>query len=245
MPSFTDDAVVLASSPYGDRHLVLTVLTRRHGAVRGVLRGARGGRAPKTSATQILSAVRITAFQGPHAELATFKALELEQSSFPLASRLESAAAASVVAELLVTFCPVSEPAERRFRLGRSTLDAMLAGCDPRTAVAYVQFWVLVLGGVFPTLDRCGRCGTELDATLKVHPTDHHPVCSGCAPADAEELGVGSLRFLAACQQLPVAEVPGPPPRRLQRWLDRVVQGEAARSLKALESFRQWAGGDG
>lgn len=244
MPSYTDDALVLVSSPYGDRHLVLTVLTHHHGAVRGVLRGARAGKAPKTSATQILSAVRVTAFQGPHAELATFRALELAQSSFPLASRLETAAAAAVVAELLFTFCPVSEPAERRFRLGRSTLDAMLSGCDPRTAVAYVQFWVLVLGGVFPALDRCMKCGKKLDVIIKVHPTNHHPVCPGCAPSDAGEIDADSLRFLTACRQLPVTEVQGPPPRRLQQWLDRVAQSEAARSLRALESFRQWAGGD-
>jgi len=148
--SFDDEALILASYPYGDRHMVISILARHHGATRGVLRGARGGKTPRTSATQVLSLVRVSANHPPSAELATFRQLELVRSSFPLAQSFESATAAAVVAELLSTFCPLGDSAERSFRLGAAMLDALLAGIDPQVAVAYAQFWLLALGGVLP-----------------------------------------------------------------------------------------------
>jgi len=153
VPVLSDDALVLDSHPFRDRHLVLALLTRTNGLMRGVLRGARGGKAPAAGAAQILSLVRVTSFISSRAELATFRELDLLTSSYPLAAEIERAAAAAVVAELLVTFCPLGEPAPRRFRLGQTLLEGLLRGADPHTAVAYGQFWSLLLGGVLPALD--------------------------------------------------------------------------------------------
>lgn len=146
-----DDAVVLDSQRYRDRHLLVTLLTGRIGMVRGVLRRARGGKAPQAAAAQVLSLVHVTGAVSKGAELATFRQLDLVTSSYPLATDLERSTAAAVVAELLATFCPLEEPAPRRFRLGVSLLRGLLSGCDPGTAIAYAQFWALALGGVLPT----------------------------------------------------------------------------------------------
>jgi DNA repair protein RecO len=151
VPLFDDDALVLDNRPYRDRHLVVTLLTRRGGLVRGVFRGARGGKVPKASAAQILSEVHMTAFQGPHAELATIRQLDLRRSSFPITSDIDRATAAAVVAELLVTFCPLGDPAPRRYRLGVALLDSLLSDGDPATIIAYGQYWSLKLGGVLPS----------------------------------------------------------------------------------------------
>jgi DNA repair protein RecO (recombination protein O) len=151
-----DDAMVLDSQRYRDRHLLVTLLTGRVGMVRGVLRRARGGKAPQAAAAQVLSLVHVTGAISRRAELATFLQFDLVTSSYPLAKDLERSTAAAVVAELLATFCPLEEPAPRRFRLGVSLLRGLLSGCDPDTAVAYAQFWMLALGGVLPTPDEPG-----------------------------------------------------------------------------------------
>ncbi len=151
-----DDAVVLDSQRYRDRHLLVTLLTGRVGVVRGVLRKARGGKAPQAAAAQVLSLVHVTGAIGRRAELATFHQLDLVTSSYPLATELERSAAAAVVAELLATFCPLEEPAPRRFRLGVSLLKGLLSGSDPDTVIAYAQFWMLALGGVLPIPDEPG-----------------------------------------------------------------------------------------
>jgi DNA repair protein RecO (recombination protein O) len=151
MAMFTDDALVLDSQRYRDRDMLVTLLTAGSGLRRGVLRRARGGKAPQAAAAQILSRVHVTAYSGRRSELATFRQLELVTSSYQLATDLDRVAAAAVVADLLLTFCPPEEPAPRRFRLGVALLEGLLEGVDPSTIVAYAEFWLLTLGGVMPS----------------------------------------------------------------------------------------------
>ena len=158
-----DDALVLDSRPYGELHLILSLLTPSAGVVRAVLRGARGGKSPQAAATQLLSLVHIVAFQGRRAELATVRQVELKLSSFPLAADLERSTAAAVVAELLTTFCPQGEPAPRPFRLGAAALKALVAGTDPAIVVAYAQLWMLTLSGLMPPLEDCSEVADDLE----------------------------------------------------------------------------------
>jgi DNA repair protein RecO (recombination protein O) len=239
VPVLDDDALVLDSHPFRDRDLVLSVLTHGHGVVRGVMRGARGGRAPQTSATQVLSQVRLSAFLAPRADLASIRHLDLVRSSYPLAASVERATAAAVVAELLITFCPPAEPAERFYRLGAALLDALLADVEPQTAVVYAQFWSLALSGVLPLLDRCAACGAALAEQPRLRADDGHPLCERCAPPGGDRLDLASLARLVEIRSKPVRDIGAGAPAGLVRWLDRVTAREAERPLRALAFFRQ------
>jgi DNA repair protein RecO len=239
VPLVDDDALVLDTHPFRDRHLIVAMLTHAHGTLRGVLRGARSGRVPQTAATQVLSLVRVSAFLSPHAELATFRQVSLLRSSFPLAASVERAAAAAVVAELLAAFCPPEEPAERFFRLGAALLEALLSGVDPQSAVAYVQFWVLGLGGVLPPLDRCAACGALLTAAPRLRPLDGQPLCAACATSDASDLGSEGLEWLISARRQPLLELDRGVPAVVARWLDGLVAREAERPLRALDFLRR------
>ena len=210
VPIIEDEALVLDHYPFGDRHLVLTVLTRDSGVQRGVLRRARGGKAPAAAAAQILSHVHVGLFQRPEAELATYRHLDLLKSSFPLTCELGRSAAAAVIAELLLTFCPPAEPSQRSFRLGASCLEALLADIPAAAVVAYAEFWVLALGGVLPSV-----------------------------PDMAGALGARGVELLSAYRQRPVDEIPGDVPAEVTGWLDRLVRQEAERPLRALHFYRQ------
>ncbi|MFV2071539.1 MAG: DNA repair protein RecO [Thermoanaerobaculales bacterium] len=210
MPILDDEALVLDHYPLGDRHLILAVLTRRSGTQRGVLRNARGGKAPAAAAAQILSLVRVSLYQRPHADLATFRHLDLVRSSYPLAADLRGSAASAVVAELLLTYCPPAEPEERFFRLGAAALDGLLADADPDLVVAYTEFWVLALGGVLPAPDET-----------------------------ASAIGKTGFNFLGVCRNAPIGNIHVPVPARVAGWLDRRVRDEAERPLRALDFFRR------
>lgn len=166
-----DEALVLDSHPYGDRHLILSLLTPSVGVLRGVLRGARAGKSPSAAATQLLSLIHISAFQTRRAEMATIRQVELQLSSYPLASDLERSTSAAVVAELLATFCPQGEPAPRRFRLGVAGLRALLAGTAPATVVAYCQLWLLSLSGLLPPLAEAPLGAEDLEFLLRCRMT--------------------------------------------------------------------------
>lgn len=209
VPIIDDDALVLDQFPFRDRDLVVSVLCRLQGVQRGVLRAARGGRAPAAAAAQVMSKVRVSLFQKPTAELATFRSIELVTSSFPLSKSLTKAAAGAVVAELLTTFCPPAEPMERAFRLGCAALDALLEGTDPQIAVAYTQFWMLTLSGLLPPVD-----------SLR------------------DTVGRRDLEVLAEFRRMPLKQLASPPPATITRWLDQRVREEAERPLRALSFMR-------
>ena len=213
MPVIDDDALILDHHPFKDRHLIVAALTRSHGVIRGVLRSARGGKNPLAGSVQILSKVRLSFFRKPTAELATFRRVDLLTSSFPLANDLRLSTAGAVVAELLATFCPPDEPAPRRYRLGAAALEALLSGSNPDRVVAYVQFWVLQLGGLMPP------------------------------PEDLEgDPSTDEFVFVIACRRVSLAkldlEVPAPTARRL----DAMVRKEAERPLRALDFYRTHGG---
>ena len=210
MPVIEDQALVLDHHPFGDRHLILTVLTHRAGVHRGVLRRARSGKAPAAAAAQILSLVHVSLFQRPHAELATYRHLDLVTSSYPLTCEIGRTAAAAVVSELLITFCPPAEPSERAFRLGTTCLEGLLSGIPIDTVVAYAQFWMLALGGVLPS-------GSDI----------------------VEAIGATSAATLAGYRQNKLTGISGHPPKKVCRWLDGQVRAEAHRPLRALHFFRQ------
>lgn len=210
MSILDDEALVLDHHPFRDRHLILAVLTRRSGTQRGVLRNARGGKAPAAAAAQILSLVQVSLYQRPHADLATFRHLDLLRSSYPLAADLRRSAASAVVAELLLTYCPPAEPEERFFRLGAAALEGLLSNADPDLVVAYTEFWVLALGGVLPAPDEI-----------------------------ASALPQTGIDFLGVCRNTPIGDIPGPAPARVAGWLDRRVRDEAERPLRALDFFRR------
>jgi len=208
-----DEALVLDHHPFRDRHLILAVLSRHHGVQRGVLRRARGGKAPPAAAAQILSRIQVSLYQKANAELATFRHIDLLTSSFPLASDLARSPAAAVVAELLLTFCPPGEPDDRSYRLGVSCLDALLEGKEPDTIVSYAEFWILALGGVLPSADTITTA-----------------------------LGGKGQAFLAICRRQPVLEAPSAVPREVVGWLDQRVREEAERPMRALSFYRDLGG---
>ena len=209
MPTYDDDALILDHHPFKDRHLIVAALTRSHGVVRGVLRSARGGKSPLAGSVQILSRVHLSFFRKPTAELATFQRVDLLSSSFPLAQDFRRSAAGAVVAELLLTFCPPDEPAPRRYRLGAAALEALLTGADPDRVVAYVQFWVLQLGGLMPP------------------------------PEDLEgDPSTDEFAFVIACRRVSLAELDLEVPSPAARRLDAMVRNTAERPLRALDFYR-------
>lgn len=219
MATFDTTGVVLDAIPYRDRHVILALITPDRGHLRGVWRHARGGRAPQASASQVLSAVECSAYRGPNADMVTFRTVDLVRSSFPLASTITGASAAAAIAETLAAFCPLEEPAPRRYRLARASLEALLGGVPVDAVVSYVQFWCLRFGGFLPDGD----------------------AAEDWAQSGPRALSADELQHLGHFLHTPPTALESVLPRGLTTWLDDAVRIHAELPLRALAFHRRMA----
>lgn len=84
MPPFTSDALVLRSFKLGETSKVVVLLTRDHGKLRAVARGARGPRSRYQSSLETLSEVRVGLY-GRRGAFAMFKMMAPSAAEKPAA----------------------------------------------------------------------------------------------------------------------------------------------------------------
>ncbi len=115
------------------------------------------------------------------------------------------------------TFAPANDPAELIYRLLDRASEALLSGerpSRPQSAgvspalhvVAYVEMWMLRLGGIFPSTRTCMQCGGEIAKPLRFDTTLQGFVCDNCATRDAFIISNDVAAELDAIVRLPVAE---------------------------------------
>jgi DNA repair protein RecO (recombination protein O) len=244
VPSRTDEAIVLARTPYRERDLVVTLLTRQGGQVRVLARHARGARTSRAAALEPLATVRVSYFERRSSELATLDEATLVRSAFPLAAAPAAWAAGQVVAELALVFFPPAERLEAPYRLIERCVVALLGGAPPLAVVAYAELWLLKLSGVLPELNRCGVCGAELPAGRREFDVAEGVLaCADHRPRGAvERLSGEGAAWLAAALRCPVEQV-GAPPADAASWLVGLVQRFTGREIVSWRYLKKVARG--
>jgi len=72
--------------------------------------------------------------------------------------------------------------------------------------VAYVEVWMLRLGGIFPSTRTCIECGGEIGRPMRFDSKLQGFVCDNCATRDAFIVSNDAATELDAIIRLPVAE---------------------------------------
>ncbi|MEW6338588.1 MAG: DNA repair protein RecO [Acidobacteriota bacterium] len=245
MPARRDEAFVLTRYPYQERDMIVVFLTRASGQVRALARRARGVRSPLAAAVEPLSLVRISYFDRPQRELARLDEAEPVRSSFGLASSPEAWAAAQVVAELALAFCPPGQRSEAMFRLVDRCLAALLVGHAPATVAAYATLWFVRLAGVFPDVENCAVGGESVGGGGWLDVREGVLVCGRHRPArDALRVTADAAAWLRAALRSPVEEIAQRPPDSARKALAALQRRftdtplASAKYLERLESER-------
>lgn len=154
MAGRVSEAFVLRTYPFREADLVVSMLTRDRGKLRGT---ARAGRKPKNlfgSGLERLSLVHMHYSQRENRDLVTLIRCDLIQSQFAVAAEYGASVALDLFAEAAEELLPPDEPDERFFRLLIAVTDHMRA--DPVAhvwpAVTYFVFWAVQLAGLMPEL---------------------------------------------------------------------------------------------
>ncbi len=151
--------------------LVVSLLTRDQGKLRGVAKRARRTKSAFGSGLERLSHVRMAYFQRETRELVNLDSCELIRSQFDLVSDYTRSVALDYFAEVSELLLPPAEASERFFRLLLAVLDSLRSpageenGPSSRVwrAVTYFSLWAVRLSGWLPELHACMGCGSVLD----------------------------------------------------------------------------------
>jgi DNA repair protein RecO (recombination protein O) len=232
---------VLRTTPLGEADLLVVLLAREAGKVRGVARSARRSRKRFGGALQPLSRVRATWTVKAGRDLHHLDEVDLLSSAVEAQSDLDAFYRLAHVTELAEAFSREDEGDERAFRLLRSVVEAVAEGTDPALVARYFEIWTLRLAGLLADPRICEACGASV-AGRAVHlpPEGAGPRCPNCAG----EGGAGWLRiperqwaFLLRALRTPVRQLsPGRAGRTdgaLQTFLHRALVGYTERPLRA------------
>ena len=250
MPLHTTEAVILRTYKLGEADRIVVFLTRDRGKKRGVAKGARRPRSRFAGALEPLTRVTVAYFEREQRELVSLNYAEIERS--PLAATDPRALGyVEYFAELLDEWAPDSDPNEKLYRLGASTVEACAVGVPIDSLARYFEFWVLRLQGVYPSHLACHGCGSALDdlgeGGAYLAPGDAVLTCPSCAQSTGRalddwgaELSGDAIAFLKGAAAVAPHQVSDLPfSQRVDRELEAVHRKLMVTHLeKELKSAR-------
>ncbi len=161
MATEQSDAVVLRSVPYRDADLVVTLLTRDHGKVSAMARGARRSRRRFGAALALFVLGRAELRRSRGSELWTLASFDALQDYSRIGADLAAMAHASygveIARELLAAEQPDPEVLDLLVELFSVLADR---GASPMMLRAF-ELRLLTYVGLGPSLERCVSCGSE------------------------------------------------------------------------------------
>ncbi len=159
MPLADSEAIILRNYPLGEGDLLVSFLSRMHGRLRGVARGARRPKSRFGSTLEPLSVVRIWFFERENRELVRITQCELQESFLAVQKDYEAGVGLALLSEICEAILPEREASDSWFRLLVLCSRGIKSGKTTRVPVAYLALWALRLGGWLPDLFRCVGCG--------------------------------------------------------------------------------------
>ncbi len=236
-------AFILRVDPISEKDLAAALLTKEQGVVRVAVKGARG-RSKRAAALQLLTEVEVTYFLREGRELARLDVLEIESSSFDLATRAETAMLLPYVAESVLTFVPEAEPGNDVYRLVRHVLDALSAGVPAALAARYFEVWLLRFCGLLPEDSLCAVCGEELGESVRLDAEIPGFVMASCAGRRGIAVPNGARRLLRAMRHQPLTKLDVKAPagdlaalEDLSREVRRRFLGHELKSYRFLQAL--------
>jgi DNA repair protein RecO (recombination protein O) len=212
MPLITTSALILHVMPYGETSKIVRLLTREHGLLSGLARGARGRRARTGPRLDLFAAGTASLIVRDTRDLHPLTAFEVTRAHAPLAHDVTRFAAASALVEVALRCAPAEPHPEIHDALAHG-LDALEAAPDELAAgAALVACWGLVRAlGFTPALDRCAVCGATVDQSAALaFSTDQGGALCGVHRAGASYRQLGAADA-AALHDLVRGRLPEPP----------------------------------
>jgi DNA repair protein RecO (recombination protein O) len=245
---------VLRTQELGEADLIVSLLTERHGKIRGVAPNARKSRRRFGGALEPLTRVSAAWSQKEGRDLHRIDALECIRSFAGMQSDPVRQAACAVMSELSEAFAREGQSDSKSYRLLGASLSALEEGADPWVVIRYFEYWILRLHGLLPDLLHCSSCSSVLPRDRAVRVVRGRGLLCGECLATSGERGMRltseHLAFIAEAQrslparleELSAAAKPG---SALEALLRGTLEGFAERSFRTYRHLQAASGLDG
>lgn len=209
--SFADEGIVLRRRTFGDADRILVVLTRDHGKLSVLVRGARRAKARNGAGLDLLARSQMMLIPGRNlAVLAQAR----QVGGSPAASDLVRLACAGVLAELVDATLEEGHPEPRVYDIMAEAAARLSSPVrDPRMELALAAFSLAAVGGYLPELNRCAGCGEALqDRAGQFVPHLGGVVQGDCSPGPVPAVACAAptlrvLRRMAAADEATVSRL--------------------------------------
>lgn len=151
------EAIILKNYSLAEADKIVLFLTRTHGLVRGVAKGAKRLKSRFGSGLEPFSVINLTYFHKEERELVSIQHIDLKSSLFQKASNVENLITFSYLAELISEFAPPNEPNELLFRMTVACLETV-EEVNLAKLRLYFEIWLLKIAGYLPFWDSCEYC---------------------------------------------------------------------------------------
>jgi DNA repair protein RecO (recombination protein O) len=244
MPLRETEAIVLRSYRLGEADKVVSLFTRQFGRLRAAAGGAQRPKSRYGGTLEPLSYLRIWLFERENRDLLRLNSAELIESFFDMQREYRLQLAAQYIAEVAERLLPEREVNEQTFRLLLAVLRSLKASGEVDRPLLYLNYWLLRLGGVLPSLEQCSECGQPLGETGGFYGQGSEGLlCDSCRRGcrdlggrALERVSAASLALASMLRQTSLDrwQASGSAPegcREARRFFEEVVENHAGKRL--------------
>jgi DNA repair protein RecO (recombination protein O) len=167
MALLTTPAVVLKVTPYSETSRIVRLLSRDHGLLSALARGARRPKSQLGAGLDLFAVGVVMVRTKAQTDLHTLAGFDLTRGHPHLAADVATFGAAAALCELALK-CVPAEPHPEVFHALEDGLDALdRAATAAADAAALSSCWRMVVAlGFEPALDQCAVCGAPAEGAL-------------------------------------------------------------------------------
>ena len=242
MPLYTTDALILRTYQLGEADRIVVFLTSDRGKKRGVANGARRLKSRFVGGLEPLTLARLAYYERERRDLVRLSYVEPVRSPL-LARDGDVLGHVEYFAELIDECAPEADPNAALYRLGAAVVDSLVDAIPVERLARYVEYWVLRLQGVYPSLVACHRCGGDPAGGGRIDPAGGGFTCAACATGQGIRLSTESVRFLRAAAGTPPGglrdiELPAHAARELEDAHRRLIRAHLEKELRSTKVLR-------
>ena len=216
-----DRSIVLRTYPYGETSAVAVVLTRSHGKVRLLAKGARSSRSALQGSLRTGNISEIVFYFRPDRSLQLLKEMGAVETFEAGSGDLEKLCLFQAGLEIIDRSVVDRSADERAYDLIERFTRMLGAAIDPWTLFYALEIEVLTLAGLFPSTAECARCRRPLaEAPFAVEAASGLVSCAPCRSARGRVLSPGAS---ALVRRMAASGLEGAAGERMDRGVRREI----------------------